>query len=49
MKVADGGPSKRQLPKKFSLLEDAFELLFENVKPLVDVFEILASGENNFS
>ena len=37
-------------PKKiFSLLQDAFEFLFEDVKPLLDVFNVLATRENDLS
>jgi hypothetical protein len=30
-------------------LQDVFELLFEDVKPFLDVFEVLATRENDLS
>jgi len=33
----------------FSFLEDARELLFENIKPLFDILEVLATRENDLS
>ena len=35
--------------KNIFLLQDVFELLFEDVKPLPDVFEVLATRENDLS
>jgi len=35
--------------KYFLFLEDARELLFENIKPLLDVLEVLATRENDLS
>jgi len=36
-------------PKIFSRLQDACELLFQDIKPLLDVFEVLATRENDLS
>ena len=38
-----------ELKKIFFLLQDVFELLFEDVKPFLDVFEVLATRENDLS
>ncbi len=35
--------------KMFLLLQDAIELLFENIKPLPDVFHVPAARENDLS
>jgi hypothetical protein len=39
----------QQIQKIFSRLQDACELLFQDIKPLLDVFEILATRENDLS
>ena len=39
----------KKAKKIFFPLQNAFELLFEDVKPLLDVFEVLATGENDLS
>ena len=35
--------------KYFLFLQDARELLFENIKPLLDILEVLATRENDLS
>ena len=37
----------REMLERFS--QDVFELLFEDVKPFLDVFEVLATRENDLS
>jgi len=34
---------------RISFLRDAFELLFEDCKPLLDVFKVLGTRENDLS
>jgi len=33
----------------FLFLQDAFELLFQDINPILDVFEVLATRENDLS